>query len=379
MPYDCPELPLIESEQSVGRFYEAVSQHRYAGLQRRELHSSSDSLLTDPRLRNFELIISDNASTDQTGSICQSYADRDARIRYVRSESNCGASPNHKRVFEMASGEYFKWAAHDDECLPTFLSRCMDVFGRAPQSLVLVYPQALIIDEEGRAIQEYRVSIESKASRSYRRLARVVSNVVLGTPVYGVIRANALKQTRLIDAFFSSDYILFAELAMLGEIWELPELLLRKRFHPARSMAANKTAYDNEVWLNPQRPRHMRLLSPCHKLALEYLRSAWRLPLSPCERVICSASSLFCHYPRHSGSWVRRCKRASLDSSGVDTETWSGQREPNPHLFLTASDCFLTYVRGRNHNATFLSNSRVAKSLANFCLSGCFSKPQGVV
>jgi hypothetical protein len=156
LPYDCPELPLIESEQSAGRFYEAVSQHRYAGLQRGELHSSSDSLLTDPRLRKFR-------------------------------------------------------------------------------------------------------AIESKASRSYRRLARVVSNVVLGTPAYGVIRANALKRTRLIDAFFLSDYILFAELAMLGEIWGLPELLLRKRFHPARFMAANKTVQDYEARLNPQGPRHIRL------------------------------------------------------------------------------------------------------------------------
>jgi glycosyltransferase involved in cell wall biosynthesis len=231
------------------------------------IHQAIHSLLTQD-YENFELIISDNASTDKTSSICQSYADRDARIRYVRNESNRGASPNHKRVFEMARGEYFKWAAHDDESLPTFLSRCMNVFGQAPQSVVLVYLQALIIDEEGRAIQEYRVSIESKASRPYRRLARVVSNVVLGTPAYGVMRANAFKRTRLIDAFFSSDYVLFAELAMLGEIWELPELLLRKRFHPARSVAANKTVQDHEVWLNPKRPRHVMLLSPFTNLRL---------------------------------------------------------------------------------------------------------------
>lgn len=304
------------------------------------IHQAIHSLLTQD-YENFELIISDNASTDQTGSICQSYADRDARIRYVRNESNCGASPNHKRVFEMASGEYFKWAAHDDECLPTFLSRCMNVFGRAPQSVVLVYPQALIIDEEGRAIQEYRVSIESRASRPYRRLARVVSKVVLGTPAYGVIRANALKRTRLIDAFFSSDYVLFAELAMLGEIWELPELLLRKRFHPARCMAANKTAYDYEVWLNPQRPRHMRLLSPCHKLALEYLRSAWRLPLSPYDRVICSTTSLFCHYRRHSGNWVRRCKQVLARRIRGRYRNWERAKGIGPSFVFNRLRLFL--------------------------------------
>jgi glycosyltransferase involved in cell wall biosynthesis len=258
---------------------------------------------------NFELIISDNASTDTTGNICQRYADRDARIRYVRNEANLGASPNHKRVFEMASGDYFKWAAHDDECLPTFLSRCMSVFEEVPQSVVLVYPQSLIIDEEGRVIREYRVSIEARASRPHRRLARVLRNVMLGTPAYGVMRANALKQTRLIDAFFSSDYVLFAELAMLGEIWELPELLLRKRFHSARSMVAHQTAQDYEAWLDTRRPRRRRVLSqPRHKLAFEYLRSAWHLPLSPYERVMCSATGLYSHYRRRTGDWVQRWK-----------------------------------------------------------------------
>jgi glycosyltransferase involved in cell wall biosynthesis len=273
----------------------------------RFVRQALESILTQD-YRNFELIISDNASTDTTSEICQRYADQDARIRYVRNETNVGASPNHKRVFEMRRGDYFKWAAHDDECLPTFLSRCMSVFGEAPQSVVLVYPQSFIIDEEGRIIREYRTSIEAKASRPHQRLVSVLSNVVLGTPAYGVMRANALKQTRLIDAFFSSDYVLFAELAMLGEIWELPELLLRKRFHPARSMVALKTMQDYEAWLDPWRPRRLRLLSPCHKLAFEYLRSAWRLPLSLDERMMCSATGLYCHYRRHTGNWAQRWK-----------------------------------------------------------------------
>jgi glycosyltransferase involved in cell wall biosynthesis len=266
---------------------------------------------------NFELIISDNASTDATSDICQKYADRDARIRYVRNETNLGASPNHKRVFEMARGEYFKWAAHDDECLPTFLGRCMSVFEEAPQSVVLVYPQSLIIDEGGRVTGEYRVSIEAKASRPYRRLARVLRYVMLGTPVYGVMRANALKQTRLIDAFFSSDYVLFAELAMLGEILEIPELLLLKRFHPERSVLAHKTVQQYEIWLNTRRPWRPKVLSRCHKLAYEYLRSAWHLPLSPYERMMCSATSLYYHYRRHTGIWVHRWKTRLARRIGV--------------------------------------------------------------
>jgi len=299
-------LPIVKSEQlkvsSAGPLV-SIGMPVYNG--ERFVHQAVESILVQD-YENFELIISDNASTDSTGNICQRYADRDARIRYVRNETNLGASPNHKRVFEMARGDYFKWAAHDDECLPTFLSRCMSVFEEAPQSVVLVYPQSLIIDEEGRVIGEYRASIEAKASRPHRRLPGVLSNVVLGTPAYGVIRANALKQTRLIDAFSSSDYVLFAELAMLGEIWELPEPLWRKRFHPARSMVAHKTVQDFDAWLDTRCPRRLRVLSPCYKLAFEYLRSAWHLPLSPYQRMMCSATGLYYHYRRHTGNWVQR-------------------------------------------------------------------------
>jgi glycosyltransferase involved in cell wall biosynthesis len=273
----------------------------------RFIRQALDSLLVQD-YENFELIISDNASTDTTSNICQRYADRDARIRYLRNEINLGVSPNHKRVLEMARGEYFKWAAHDDECLPTFLNRCMSVFEKAPQSVVLVYPQSLLIDAEGRVIGEYRASIEAKDSRPHRRLAPVLSNVVVGTPMYGVMRTNALRQTRLIDAFSGSDYVLFAELAMLGEIWEFPELLLRKRFHPARATVAYKTMQDYEACLDTQRPRRSRVLSPCHKLACEYVKSAWHLPLCPSERVMCSATSLYSHYRRYIRDWVRRWK-----------------------------------------------------------------------
>jgi glycosyltransferase involved in cell wall biosynthesis len=131
---------------------------------------------------NFELIISDNASTDATSKICRRYADRDARVRYVRNETNLGASPNHKRVFEMGTGDYFKWAAHDDECLPTFLSRCMSVFGEAPQSVVLVYPQSLIIAGKGEWLgssgaRKFSGHVGRSAEANFRTSAQSVEGV----------------------------------------------------------------------------------------------------------------------------------------------------------------------------------------------------------
>lgn len=70
--------------------------------------------------RDFELIISDNASTDATEAICREYAARDPRIHYSRNGENLGAARNSNRTVELATGQYFKWAHHDDLCAPEF-------------------------------------------------------------------------------------------------------------------------------------------------------------------------------------------------------------------------------------------------------------------
>ena len=98
------------------------------------LRESLDSLLSQT-YEDFELVISDNGSTDGTQNICRAYATEDVRIRYYREEENRGAAWNYNRVFELARGEYFKWAAHDDVHAPTFLERCVEVVDNNPDVL----------------------------------------------------------------------------------------------------------------------------------------------------------------------------------------------------------------------------------------------------
>ena len=85
---------------------------------------------------DFELIISDNASTDRTEEIARSYAASDRRIRFVRQEGNRGASKNFGLVFELASGEYFKWAAYDDVLMPDFLTECVALLDDDPSAVL---------------------------------------------------------------------------------------------------------------------------------------------------------------------------------------------------------------------------------------------------
>ena len=83
-------------------------------------------------LTDYEAIISDNASTDATEQICRRVAAADPRFRYQRNARNIGAAPNFNRVFEQATGQYFKWTAHDDLLAPTYLERCVAVLDDDP-------------------------------------------------------------------------------------------------------------------------------------------------------------------------------------------------------------------------------------------------------
>ena len=77
------------------------------------IREALDSLLAQT-FTDFELIISDNASTDSTEAICREYAAKDDRIRYVRQAANHGGGANFQFVLDEAVGEYFMWAAADD-------------------------------------------------------------------------------------------------------------------------------------------------------------------------------------------------------------------------------------------------------------------------
>src|SRR5256885_11909194 len=111
------------------------------------LRQSIDSILAQT-FRDFELIICDNASTDATARICEEYAARDGRVRYVRNARNIGGINNANLTFERARGELFRWAAHDDICAPALLERCVALLDERPD-MVGVYPGTINIDQDG--------------------------------------------------------------------------------------------------------------------------------------------------------------------------------------------------------------------------------------
>jgi glycosyltransferase involved in cell wall biosynthesis len=251
------------------------------------LEAAVQSLRTQT-MGDFELILSDNASEDATPEICQRFSRQDTRVRYHRFERNVGAARNYNQVFALARGRFFKWAAHDDLCLPGFLETCIEEFSRAPEA-VLVYPRVELINDRGEVTGTDEPALIVADARPHVRLRNFFQKVRLANPVFGLMRTDALRQTRLIGSFVSSDLVLLAELLLLGEFREVPVVLFRRRLHEQRSLQANRTQRDLLAWFDPaQRGARLKLSVPT-RLAWEYTRSVLRLPLPWSERIRCLA------------------------------------------------------------------------------------------
>src|SRR5438309_145647 len=87
-------------------------------------------LIRNQTYQNLEIILSDNASTDATPEICQTAAREDARIRYVRHDNNIGPIANFNSILGLKNGEFFSWAAHDDEKSPEFVEATLEAMLR---------------------------------------------------------------------------------------------------------------------------------------------------------------------------------------------------------------------------------------------------------
>jgi glycosyltransferase involved in cell wall biosynthesis len=260
----------------------------------RFLAQALESLLAQS-WEDFELVISDNASSDGTEEICRAFAARDPRVRYLRRDVNRGAAWNFNSVVHETSAPYFKWAAHDDLLAPTCVEQCLDAL-RAADHASLVYPRTRAIDEDGDVVGEYHDGVDVRERLPHERLASLVRALVFGNPAFGLTRRATLQRTRLLGSFPSADYVLLAELALLGEIHELPEYLFFRREHPGMSRRANATAAEVAEWFEPGSGSDRT--HEFSRLFVEHLRAIHAMPLGRGERARC--------YATFGNVWLRR-------------------------------------------------------------------------
>src|ERR1700758_3668274 len=119
---------------------------------------------------DFQILLSDNASTDRTEEIGRDYAGRDKRIRYHRNSCNIGAGGNYLRVYQLATSKYYKSAAHDDFCEPGFLSDCIEALESDP-GLVVAFTKTRVVDADGHFLENYECPLRTDSNDPVVRFA----------------------------------------------------------------------------------------------------------------------------------------------------------------------------------------------------------------
>ena len=236
---------------------------------------------------DFELIISDNASTDSTGDICRHYSELDPRVRYFRQPRNIGLAPNHNFVAEQARGGLFKWASNDDLYARDLLGRCIEALDKYPD-VVLAHSWTAKVDDSGVVIQAFEYPLDTASPRAPERF-RSLLFVSGGDDDYGVIRTEVLRRTAMKESYHHADRTIIAELALHGRFYQVPDWLYFRREHADRAERACPTMRSRCANMDPRRADRLR--HPAVRLYGEYVwayvRAIGRAPLSAADRREC--------------------------------------------------------------------------------------------
>ncbi len=233
---------------------------------------------------DFELIISDNASTDATQAICEEFAAQDSRIRYFRGEQNHGASWNHSFVIDKARAPLFKLAAHDDVCLPTQLERCVAALDANPKAQ-LAYTQTLMMHGDQSSMTFYRDDVELSVDNPAIRYGDLIHAAPPAFPIFGVVRTQALRSIPGFEAYKASDRVVLIRLALMHPFIFIEEPLFQYRWHDSNASNLMASGSGFYTWWNPTAGQG-RVFPEC-RLMYEHLRSLFLVSLSWSERRAC--------------------------------------------------------------------------------------------
>lgn len=208
---------------------------------REALYSLLSQTFTD-----FELIISDNASTDKTEEICRGYVDDDVRIRYFRQPQNQGANFNFDFVLKQSKGEYFFWAAHDDIRDRIFIEKIINKFLVADKTVVAIASEAQyrIGSEKQNFFPEGSPFYNKLIASSYKRIKYVLINNY-GNLFYSIFKRDSLflngeSIITLLRPMSLNEVAIFILIAQAGNWLVIPEVLFFKE--------TSKGAYKQLAW-----------------------------------------------------------------------------------------------------------------------------------
>jgi glycosyltransferase involved in cell wall biosynthesis len=261
----------------------------------RFLTKALDSIIGQT-FKDFELVLSDNSSTDRTEEICRDYAARDPRIRYFRNAKNMGAGWNFRRVYSLANGKYYKSAAHDDLIEPTFLEECIGALEADP-GLVLAHSRTKIISPTGDVVEHYDLPLRLDSPDPLVRWRDLLLNDHMCFPIFGVFRLDALRQCPPQGSYVNADGMLLAQVGLIGRFWESDKFLFSYTRHENQSSQTAPARLKSQgfrlirrhgtlpcsEWWDPAKTHKVNF--PEFRQFYEYAASVKRATLSPWQKV----------------------------------------------------------------------------------------------
>jgi len=192
--------------------------------------------ILDQTNRNFELIISDNASTDLTSDICTEFLSKDSRIKFVKQKKNMGANWNFNFLLEKAVGKYFVWVAADTIILPEFLEKNINLLESEKKNVGCIckikIDQTYVdkFKKEKQILKKfglvYRPYDTLPITGNYTERIRKYLNHFPWEMFYAVYRTKELKESFVHEFFIGSDASLALNILRHGEIQVINEFLL---------------------------------------------------------------------------------------------------------------------------------------------------------
>jgi glycosyltransferase involved in cell wall biosynthesis len=204
------------------------------------IRTALDSLLAQT-YPNIELIISDNASTDETREICREYAARDVRIRLYRNQQNIGAAANFMRVFELSTGKYFMWAAHDDSWDASFVAVSVEKLEGHPEA-VLCYTDQHLVDVAANQESDTRYNLAVDDPVFSRRASTLLT--ARPTPyaiIYGLYVRERIAPALPFPQTAATDLFFLLKVAKYGTFVHIPQVLYSRKFQAKEFHARSKS------------------------------------------------------------------------------------------------------------------------------------------
>lgn len=192
----------------------------------RFLHQSIQSIL-DQTFENFEFIIVNDASTDNSASIINEYAENDPRIKVISHDVNLGISHSVKEAMDIAKGAYVARMDADDISDPKRLEKQYSHLEKNKE-LVAVGAQCTTIDENGKTIGKKSFPLTHKEIYEY-----IFRFIPMQQPTMMIARHRLPKHfTFYNDSFRTAEEVeLMFKLFTYGKLENLPDTLLKYRIH----------------------------------------------------------------------------------------------------------------------------------------------------